>query len=121
MIVGLALGMLVLPAEDAAPGGGPGPLQCKVVVEHRANSVILSGIVTARINIKGSYELRASRSSRAGASNVSQSGGFSVGPAAPVSLGAIMLGGSGGVYVARLKLTWNGGSLECAQRSGGII
>jgi hypothetical protein len=105
----------------AAADQAPQPLRCEIEVDERANGVVLRGVVFAKTAITGSYEFRASQSGAVGDSNVTQSGGFTVGPAAPITIGNITLGGVGGVYVAKLKITWNGTSIECRERSGGTL
>ena len=76
---------------------------------------------TAVASPAGSYRLRVTKSGAAGSSDINQSGDFSAGPGEPGRLGTVTLGGDGGSYVARLTVTWDGGSIECTERIGGTF
>ena len=105
-------------------GAGPTasqPLRCEIQVQERGNSVALQGLVFAKTAIEGSYQLRVSKSGGGGSSDINQSGDFSAGPGEPSTLGTVSLGGDGGSYVARLTVTWDGGSIECTERVGGTL
>jgi hypothetical protein len=97
------------------------PLRCEIQVQERGNRVSLEGVVFAKTAVAGSYQLRVSKSGAAGSSAINQSGDFSAGPGEPGKLGTVTLGGDGGSYVARLTVTWHGGSIECTERVGGTL
>jgi hypothetical protein len=92
------------------------PLRCEIQVQEHGNSVSLRGVVFAKTAVEGSYQLRVSKSGGAGSSGINQSGDFSAGPGEPGRLGTVTLGGDNGSYVAKLTVTWNGGSIECTER-----
>jgi hypothetical protein len=100
---------------------GSQPVRCEIQVRERGNSVALEGVVFASTTIEGSYQLRVSKSGGGGSSDINQSGGFSAGPDGPSTLGTVTLGGDGGAYVAKLTVTWHGGSTECTERVGGTL
>jgi hypothetical protein len=71
---------------------------------------------TGRSAVMGSYQLRVSKTGDGGSSDINQSGEFSAGPGGPSTLSTVTLGGDGGSYVARLTVTWDGGTIECTER-----
>jgi hypothetical protein len=97
------------------------PIRCEIQVKEYGSSVALEGVVFARSAAVGSYRLRVSKTGGGGSSDISQSGEFSAGPGEPSTLGSVTLGGDGGSYVARLTVTWDGGSIECTERVGGTL
>jgi hypothetical protein len=97
------------------------PLRCEIQVKEHSNSVAIEGVVFAKTAVEGSYQLRVSKSGGAGGSDINQSGDFSAGPGEPSTLGTVSLGGDGGSYVAKLTVTWDGGSIECTERVRGTF
>jgi hypothetical protein len=97
------------------------PLRCEIQVQEHGNSVSLAGVVFAKTAVAGSYQLRVTKSGGAGSSGINQSGDFSAGPGEPGRLGTVTLGGDGGSYVAKLTVTWDGGSIECTERVRGTL
>jgi hypothetical protein len=97
------------------------PMRCEIQVKERGNAVALEGVVFAKTAVTGSYQLRVSKSGGGGSSDISQSGDFRAGPGEPSTLGTVTLGGDGGSYIARLTVTWDGGSIECTERVGGTL
>src|SRR5919108_5037385 len=124
-LVPAALGVSVIGAIDGSierVGGGQSasqPIRCEIQVKEHANSVALEGVVFAKTAVEGSYQLRVSKSGGAGGSDINQRGDFSAGPGERSSLGTVTLGGDGGSYVAKLTVTWDGGSIECTERVRG--
>lgn len=104
-----------------AGANGSQPVRCEIQVKERGHSVALEGVVFATTAIEGSYQLRVSKSGGAGSSDINQSGGFSAAPGERSTLGLVALGGDGGSYLAKLKVTWNGGSIECTERVRGVL
>jgi hypothetical protein len=105
-------------------GAGPTasqPLRCEIQVQEHGTSVALQGVVFAKTAVEGSYRLRVTKSGGAGSSDINQSGDFSAGPGEPGRLGTVTLGGDAGSYVAKLTVTWHGGSIECTERVGGTL
>jgi hypothetical protein len=97
------------------------PIRCEIQVNERGPSVTLEGVVFAKTAIEGTYQLRVSKSGGGGSSDINQSGDFSAGPGEPSTVGTVMLGGDGGSFIAKLTVTWNGGSIECIERVGGTL
>ncbi|HZA01655.1 MAG TPA: curli-like amyloid fiber formation chaperone CsgH [Hyphomicrobiaceae bacterium] len=126
-LVPAALGVGVIGAIDGSierVGGGPSasqPIRCEIQVKEHGNNVALQGVVFAKTAVEGSYQLRVSKSGGAGSSDINQSGEFSAGPGEPGTLGTVTLGGDGGSYVAKLTVTWHGGSTECTERVRGTL
>jgi hypothetical protein len=117
----LGLGVIGVMASGSERVDASQPLRCEIQVKERGNSVALQGVVFAKTAIEGSYLLRVSKSGGGGSSDINQSGDFSAGPGEPSTLGTVSLGGDGGSYVARLMVTWDGGSIECTERVGGTL
>lgn len=116
---GLLPGAAVLAATGAGSSGAEaGSVRCEIQVSGSGSGVTLEGVVYAKSEIAGSYQLRVSQSGSGGGSNINQGGGFSAGPGGPSHLGTVMLGG-GGSYTASLKVTWDGGSTACSERVSG--
>lgn len=122
-LVPAVLGLAAIAAGAGAAGAGSygsQPLRCEIQVDERGNSVALEGLVFAKSAIEGSYHLTVSKSGGSGSSEINQSGGFSAGPGGPASLASVTLGG-GGSYIARLRVTWDGHSVECTERVRGSL
>jgi hypothetical protein len=120
--------LLALPAALAVTGigavnagqGSAGPVRCEIQVSEHGSGVSLEGVVYAKSAVEGSYRLRVSKAGGSGSSDIDQSGDFSAGPGAAASLGNVTLGGDGS-YVARLRVTVDGRSVECTERVGGML
>jgi hypothetical protein len=118
----LGVGVLGVIASGTERVDASQPVRCEIqVVKEHGNNVTLEGVVFAKTAIEGSYQLRVSKSGGGGSSNINQTGDFSAGPGEPSTLGTVTLGGDGGSYVARLTVTWDGGSIECTERVGGTL
>jgi hypothetical protein len=117
----LGVGVLGVIASGIERVDASQPVRCEIQVKEHGNSVTLEGVVFAKTAIEGSYQLRVSKSGGGGSSNINQSGDFSAGPGQPSTLGIVTLGGDDGSYVARLTVTWDGGSIECTERVGGTL
>lgn len=120
----LGLGVMVLAANNGEDGqmkahAANGSLRCEIEVEELGSGVQLQGVVFAEQGGHGSYQLRVSKSSGGGSSNINQSGEFSARANAPTRLGVIQLGGDGGSYDAQLKVFWNGEEVVCRKKIGG--
>lgn len=95
---------------------GSGGLKCEIAVKKRGSSVELEGIVYAQSKVQGSYSLTVTKSGGGGSSDISQNGDFSAGPGSPGSIGNVMIGGDGGNFVAKLRVTADGASAQCVER-----
>lgn len=119
----LGLGVMVVAAGQASDYGAAaksesGPIRCEIQVTQNGGLVQLEGIVSASEDVTGSYRLQVRKSGDGGSSNVSQGGDFNAGPGAPAKLGTVNLGGDDGSFSAKLKVTWDGGSVECEESVG---
>jgi hypothetical protein len=126
-LVPVALGVGIIGVIDSsvervdAGQNAPQPIRCEIQVEEHGRSVALAGVVFAEAAIEGSYRLRVSKSGGGGSSDIDQSGDFSAAPGEPSTLGTVTLGGDGGSYVAKLTVTWSGGTIECTERVRGSL
>ena len=69
----------------------------------------------------GSYPFKVKNAGGGGSANISQGGDFAIGAGEQATLGQVMLGSNGAVYDARLTVTVDGETIECAERVGGAI
>ena len=96
------------------------PLRCEIEASSAGGMISLEGIVFADTAVSGSYAFHVVSSGGGGSSNIRQGGAFAAGPDGAVTLGRVMLGGSG-AYDASLTLDANGETIECAERIGGTL
>jgi hypothetical protein len=101
-----------VPSTAAAASGG---VSCEINVSPRAGGVALQGMVRADHAVAGSYELIVTQSGGGGGSDIQQAGEFSAGAGRSAALGTVVLGGAGGNFKARLKLTWDGSTTQCRE------
>ncbi len=118
--VGCAMSVVGIGAVGAGQTGSQ-PLRCEIQVKDRGSGVALEGVVFAKTAIQGSYQFRVSKQGGSGSSDIGQSGEFSAGPGAATTLGTVTLGGNGGTYIAKLKVTSDGRTIECSERVGGAL
>ncbi len=124
-IVTLAFGLGVMVV--AAQGGEKamdaeaksGPVRCEIEVKPLGGGVELQGVVYSNAPVSGAYQLQVSKSGNGSSSNINQGGNFDAKPDQPAKLGIVRLGGDGGSYQAKLKVTWNGEEIECEKTVGG--
>ncbi len=123
----LALGLGVMVVADGQAGeqgaqaeakAEAGPIRCEILVKPAGAGVQLEGLVFASGKVAGSYRLQVRKTGGGGTSNINQGGDFSAGPDAPARVGTVTLGGDGGSYSAKLKVTWDGGTAECEETVG---
>ena len=81
----------------------------------------LQGRVSADLDIAGSYSFAIHNAGGGGSANISQGGDFALLAGETATLGQVMLGNNGSIYDARLTVTVDGETLECAERVGGAI
>lgn len=93
--------------------------RCEIRVDYERGSVVLEGIVFARGPVSGSYQMRVSQTGGAGSSEITQSGEFAVSSGSTGSLGVVSLSNRAGGYVARLRVQWKGGTVDCTGRARG--
>lgn len=121
----LGLGALGI-AAGASQAGSTGnsasqPVQCEIQATATGGMIALQGIVHSDVATSGAYTFKVASAGGSGNTNIQQGGGFQAGPDAPAMLGKVMLGNTGNVYDAKLKITSNGKTFECAERVGGNI
>lgn len=115
----LGLGFAMAVPDQAAAGGGSG-LRCEIYQSHRGGSVVLEGVVFSSSAADGSYQFSVVKSGGGGSSNINQGGEFSVGAGGKSTVGSVSLGGDGG-YTATLRVSADGHSTACKERSGGSL
>ena len=118
----LGLGVMILAAQGGENGMNAqagGPVHCEIQVKPLGGGIELQGIVFASTPVQGAYELQVSKSGGGGSSNINQGGDFDASPNAPARLGVVTLGGDKGTYRARLKVMWNGKTIQCEKSVGG--
>ena len=113
---GLATAGVAATSTVAASDG----VRCEVAIKERAGRVMLQGFVDAASSISGSYELLVSKAGSGGTANISQGGEFSAAAGARTPLGNVVLGGDGGSYSAKLKVTWDGKTASCESSRGSL-
>lgn len=111
---------LAIPATTTAGRAGE-PLQCEIHVSRQAGRVALEAVVTTHATTSGSYELRVSGTGDSGASDISQSGDFSLATGETRAIGEVTLAGDSGTYVARLAVTTATAVHRCTRRIAGSI
>jgi CsgH protein len=117
----LGLGMAAIAIGAGQAGSTDGPVRCEIQTTSANGMIVLEGVVRADAGVSGSYQFRVVGGGHAGGSNISQGGDFTAGPGGAVTLGKVMLGGSGAVYDASLTVTSNGVTVECTEHVGGPI
>ncbi len=118
----LGLGVMVVASQASEHGASAkaesGPIRCEIQVKHEGGGVQLEGVVFASDAVKGSYRMQVRKTGGGGSSNINQGGDFRAGPQAPARVGTVTLGGDDGSYSANLKVTWDGGTVECEETVG---
>lgn len=109
------------PAADPLAATDTGPVRCAFQVVPGNGSLSIEAVVRADIAVNGSYQLHVSGSGSGGSANIRQGGNFAAGPDGDVTLGRVMLGNNGGSYDARLSISANGTTIECAGRIPNVI
>lgn len=122
VLVPAMLGLCAAAVATISVGQSGSPsVRCEIQIKGRGKSVMLEGVVFAKTAVQGSYTFRISKSGGAGHSDIDQSGDFNAGPDRAATLGTVTLGGDGGTYVAKLKVTAEGRTIECSKRVGGTL
>jgi opacity protein-like surface antigen len=96
----------------------PPPFRCTIEAIEQGNSVTLTGVIQADVDVSGTYRLTASKTSGSASSKVNQSGVFRATPDAPARLGTVALSGSDPGFEARLFVALEGREVACAVRGG---
>jgi hypothetical protein len=118
LLAGLAVAGCSAGASETLPEGDT--VRCEIDVTSSGGTIGLGAIVHADQAVTGSYRFNVSGSGSAGATNISQGGGFNAGPGDDARLGRMMLGNRGAVYDVRLDISVGGRDYHCADTIGGI-
>ncbi len=120
--IGAALGAASPAATvDPADPGTHAPVRCVINAGTSGGMIALEGVVAADVAASGSYAFKVKNAGAGGSANISQGGDFAIGAGEQATLGQVMLGSNGAVYDARLTVTVDGETIECAERVGGAI
>lgn len=115
----LGLGLAMAAPDQSKAGEGSG-LRCEIYQSQRWGSVVLEGVVYANGAVSGSYQFQVNKAGGGGSSNINQGGEFSVGAGGKSTVGSVSLAGDGG-YSATLRVTADGHSASCKDRTGGSL
>jgi hypothetical protein len=115
-----ALGVVAAGAGSSESATAAAPLTCEIEVHQAAGGVELQALVSTTRDTSGSYRLSVAKSGGGGSANIKQSGGFDVRGGNSRVVSSVILGGDGR-YTARLSLTAEGRTVECARRIGGAL
>ena len=119
-VLGAAILLIGAGAVAATAGPAADPNRCEIVAEKHGAGVSIIGLYFAAKALEGEYSFRVHGTGRSGSTEISQGGAFSAGPAQPVEIGQVMLGGSGASYQASPVVKAAGKTWRCDQRIGGI-
>ena len=109
MVASLAAAFAAVGATQA----GSENLRCEIAASSAHGMLTLEGRAQAREALAGSYSFEVEGTG----TRIRQGGAFDAAAGAIAALGTVRLGG-GGPYEARLTITANGGTVQCAQWSG---
>ena len=112
MVASLAAGVAAIGVASATPTGS-GKMRCEIATSSTGGIVTLQSSTHALETISGSWRFNVEG---AGA-HISQSGEFNAPAGATSKLGSVQLGG-GGPYEARLEISANGQTVQCAEWTG---
>lgn len=112
MVASLATAFAATGAVTAAQSGSD-KMQCEIAASSAGGIVTLQGSAHALEAVSGSWRFNVEG---AGA-HISQSGEFNAPAGATSKLGSVQLGG-GDPYEARLEISTNGQTVQCAERTG---
>src|SRR5690606_4539177 len=105
------------PATRAAAG----PVACEIKSASMNGMISLEAVIRSDVAAFGSYRFRVAGAGGGGGTNIQQGGNFSATPGAPVTLGRVMVGNTGGAYDAILEISADGETATCSERVGGRI
>jgi len=112
--LGLGGSALALPPPEV-PSAQP---RCDIEVVSTPQGTRLRPIARAAADLSGSYRLNVETTGAGGGSSVSQGGDFSLHAGQEQVLGSVSLGHADGTrLVARMDLSWAGGSTHCVRRA----
>lgn len=112
--LGLGGSALALPTPEV-PSTHP---RCDIEVVSTPQGTRLRPIARSAADLLGSYRLNVETSGGGGGSSVSQGGDFSLRAGQEEVLGSVSLGQAHGTrLVARMDLSWAGGTTHCVRRA----
>lgn len=109
MVASLAAAFAAVGASQA----GSEKIACEIVANSSRGLVTLEGRALAGEALSGSYSFEVSGTG----TRIRQGGPFGAAAGATATLGSVSLGGSG-PYEARLEISANGRTVQCAERTG---
>ena len=112
MVASLAAAFAAVGAVSAAQTGSD-KMHCEIVASASGGLVTLEGRVRGTEALSGSYRLDVSGAG----TKIRQAGPFGSAADATANLGSVRLGGSG-PYEAKLEISANGGTVQCAEWTG---
>ena len=108
LLIGLGAAGATIGTSQA--GASDGPLSCAIETSRSGGMVSIESVATSDRAVVGSYAF----SVKGGGTNIRQGGEFEAGAGQSVTLGQVMLGGSG--YDLRLEVSAGGRTVQCSQR-----
>ena len=94
------------------------PTYCEIQASTSNGQTTIKGVFYSDSEFNGTYRFKVASSQRSGNSNISQGGNFSARSGDIVTLGQVMLGGSGAIYSASLEITTGKAGIVCQKRIG---
>jgi CsgH protein len=96
------------------------PVGCEILATTDNSMTTLQGAFHSDEVIAGTYLFKVVKASHSGRSNIQQGGNFAAEGGDNVTLGRVMMGGSGATYEVSLSVTAGGKTYECSDRIGDI-
>lgn len=118
ILIALA-GVTLWTADDSRAGSETA--RCEITGTVNGGMIALTGHVEAVPGVSGTYRLTVQGSGGNGNANISQGGRFTTSARGSATLGKMMLGNSGSVYDANLKIAIGSETYGCSETFGGRI
>ncbi|MBD1549130.1 curli-like amyloid fiber formation chaperone CsgH [Roseibium aggregatum] len=118
LLVALA-GVTLWTADDSQAGSET--TRCEITATVSGGMIALAGHVDAGPEVSGTYRLTVQGSGASGNTSISQGGRFTTSADGSATLGKVMLGNSGAVYEADLKIAIGSDTHSCSETFGGRI
>ena len=108
-------------AYASSDDGETAPTRCEIKATQQGSMISLEGVLVSDSAVTGSYRFQVASVGGSGNTNIRQGGGFSADAGDEVTLGRVMVGGSGAAYDASIEVTLGGETFKCSERVGGSI
>jgi hypothetical protein len=119
VMIGVALAGAAFASND--DDNASDTARCEIKATQQGSMISLDGKLFADSDVSGSYRLQVTSVGGSGNTNIRQGGGFSARAGDEVTLGRVMVGGSGATYDASLEVTAGGETFKCSERIAGSI